>query len=104
MKSRLSRTLVGVVLAICFLCPMIEMFDCWDHTLQTGCDSEYALVIVALCVGVAYSFIRFIKLPVTQCVSEILLTPVQTAFLSARFSFVSALFSVTSPPPLEIRI
>jgi len=28
--------------------------------MQTGSDTEYALVVLALCVGVAYSFARFI--------------------------------------------
>lgn len=29
-----------------------------DHTIQTGNDTEYALVILAVCVGVAYTFAR----------------------------------------------
>jgi len=28
--------------------------------MQTGNDTEYGLVVLALCVGVAYSFARFI--------------------------------------------
>ena len=42
------------------------MFDQWDHTLQTGDDTEYTFVVLALCVGVAYSlkwFIPRITLP-----------------------------------------
>jgi hypothetical protein len=104
MRSKFPRTLVGLVLAVCFVCPIIEMFDYWDHTIQTGSDTEYALVLLALCVGMAFSFARFIKLPVARCVSEILFTPVQIAFLSAQFSFTSLLFYLTTPPPLEIRI
>ena len=34
---------------------MIELFDQWDHTLQTGNDTEYTLVVLALCVGFAFS-------------------------------------------------
>jgi hypothetical protein len=44
MKSRFSRGVITLVLAICFVCPLIEMFDHWDHTIQTGNDTEYALV------------------------------------------------------------
>lgn len=51
---------VEIVLLICLVCPLVEMFDHWDHTLQTGNDTEYALVVLALCVGVAYSIARFI--------------------------------------------
>ena|ERR1035437_3384525 len=58
MRSRASSMTVTLVLAICFVCPLIEIFDQWDHTLQTGDDTEYALIVLALCVGVAYSIAR----------------------------------------------
>jgi len=29
-----------------------ELFDHWDHTLQTGSDVDYTVVIIAACVGV----------------------------------------------------
>jgi hypothetical protein len=60
MPAKITRVVVEVVLLICVICPLVEMFDRWDHTLQTGNDSEYALVVLALCVGVAYSIARFI--------------------------------------------
>jgi hypothetical protein len=47
-------------IAICLICPLIRTLDNWDHTIQTGNDTEYALVALALCVGVAYSFARFV--------------------------------------------
>jgi len=50
-----------VVLFTCLVCPLVEMFDHWDHTIQTGNDIEYALVILALCVGVAYTFTRIVS-------------------------------------------
>jgi hypothetical protein len=49
-----------LVLFASLVCPLAEMFDHWDHTLQTGNDTEYALVLVAMCVGCAYSFARLI--------------------------------------------
>ncbi len=42
-----------LVLAAAFACPILEMFDHWDHTAKTGKDTESALVIVALCAGTA---------------------------------------------------
>ena len=60
MRSRASRIAVTLVLLICFVCPLVETFDNWDDTIQTGNDTEYALVVLALCVGVSYSFARFI--------------------------------------------
>lgn len=34
------------------------MFDHWDHTAQTGNDTEYTFVILGLCVGAVYAFVR----------------------------------------------
>ena len=106
MRSRSSRMTVTLVLLICLVCPLLETFDSWDHTIQTGNDSEYALVVLALCVGVAYSFARFIF---TSSVLRFLArnvsaASVQTSFLSRPWSFTLLLFSDTSPPPLALRI
>ena len=60
MRTRASRIIATVILVTCLVCPLVELFDNWDHTVQTGNDTEYALVVLALCVGVAYSFARFI--------------------------------------------
>jgi hypothetical protein len=51
----LRRFAVGVILAVCIGAPILEMVDQWDHTLQDGNDTEVNLVVVALCVGVAFS-------------------------------------------------
>ena len=81
------------------------MFDSWDHTVQTGNDTEYAFVLLALCVGVAYSFVRFIVRhrlagPITGNVFR----PSANSFLSAARDFTSLAFNAISPPPLELRI
>src|SRR6266436_4124356 len=55
MRSRLLHVGTVFILVVCLICPLVELFDHWDHTLQTGNDTEYTLVILALCVGVAYS-------------------------------------------------
>jgi hypothetical protein len=54
MRSRTSQITASIVLLTCLICPLVEMFDNWDHTIQTGNDTEYALVVLALCVGVAF--------------------------------------------------
>ena len=58
--SLVSRITVTLALLTCLICPLVELFDNWDHTIQAGNDTECALLIVALCVGVAYSTARFI--------------------------------------------
>jgi hypothetical protein len=47
-----------LVLLICLVCPVLEIFDHWDHTVQTGNDTEYTFVILALCVGALYTLAR----------------------------------------------
>src|SRR5260370_18620176 len=106
MRSRFRDTVVTLVLAICFVCPFLEMFDHWDHTIQTGHDTEYALVVLALCVGAAYSFSRFIvKSPLVRLITRSFFTSsIQMSSRSTQFSFTSLLFNAISPPPLELRI
>ncbi len=90
-----------LVLAICLVGPLVEVFDNWDHTIQTGNDTEYALVALALCVGVAYSFARFIfrSAPLGFVAKSVFASFAQKSFLSTPWSFSLLLFDVTSPPP-----
>ena len=82
------------------------MFDTWDHTIQTGNDTEYTLVVLALCVGVAYSFARFIfKSALLGFIAKsVFASCAQKYFLSAACGFTLLLFDATSPPPLPLRI
>ena len=94
-----------LVLAICLVSPLVEVFDHWDHTIQTGNDTEYALVLLALCVGVAYSFARFIfsSAPLGFVAKSVFASFAQKSFFSTPWSFSLLLFDVASPPlPLRI--
>ena len=106
MRSRTVRITVTLVLLTCLVCPLVELFDNWDHTVQTGNDTEYALVVLALCVGVAYSFVRFaFKSALLGFVANGAFTScAQKSFFSAPCSFTFLLFDATSPPPLPLRI
>ncbi len=74
MLPRTSKIVATLVLLICFLCPILELFDHWDHTAETGNDTEYTFVIVALCMGVAYAFARLVfTSPTVKGVSDIIL-------------------------------
>ena len=97
--------MVPILLVTCFVCPLVEIFDHWDNTLQTGNDSEYALVIVVLCVGAAYSLAHLIvKRPDIRYASKFPFNAsVQVTSLSTQFSF-NLLLNAISPPPLEIRV
>jgi hypothetical protein len=105
MRSWASRITVTLALLTCLICPLVEMFDHWDHTMQTGNDTEYALVVLALCVGVAYSFARFIvKSALLRFVAKSIFVSIsQKSFQSASCSF-TLLLPATSSPPLPLRI
>src|SRR2546427_10187199 len=55
---RFRSTLAAGLVLICLAGPFVELFDSWDHSAQTGNDTEYTVVVLALCVGVAYSIAR----------------------------------------------
>ena len=105
MPSRASRTIGTLALLTCLICPILETFDTWDPPIQTGNDTEYTLVILALCVGVAYSFARFVmKFPLLGLVAKRVFDPgAQESFLSAP-CFTLLLADAASPPPLPLRI
>ena len=47
------RLIIAAIITLCIGGPIVEMFDRWDDTLQTGNDTEANVVIAALCVGLA---------------------------------------------------
>ncbi len=107
MRSRASRIAATLALLICLVCPLVETLDNWDHTIQTGNDTEYPLVVLALCVGVAYSFARFIfkSSALLDFVAKSVFTSYsQKSSVSAPCSFTFLLFDATSPPSLPLRI
>src|SRR6202011_4788038 len=56
MRLMLSRLMAVTVLGACIVCPLVEVFDRWDHTLQNGNDTEYTFVVLVLCLGGLYLF------------------------------------------------
>jgi hypothetical protein len=106
MRSRTSHVVGTLILSICLICPILEMFDNWDHTLQTGNDTEYTFVLLALCVGMAHSFARFIfKCSLLGSVARsVFTTGVQKLSLYTQCSFTSLIFDEISPPTLALRI
>jgi hypothetical protein len=106
MRSGATRITVTLLLLICLVCPLLETFDHWDHTIQTGNDTEYTLVVLALCVGVAYSFTRFVfKSALLGFVAKsVFASFAQKSFLSTSCGFTLRLSDATSPPPVPLRI
>jgi hypothetical protein len=105
MRSLASRITVTLILLVCLVCPLLETFDHWDRTLQTGNDTEYALVVLALCVGLAYSFARvvFTSSVVRSLGRNLFAASAQSSLLLTLGSFASLFFD-SSSPPLALRI
>ena len=95
-----------LALLTCVICPILETFDNWDPPIQTGNDTEYTLVILALCTGAAYSCSRFIlKSTLLSFIAQgISAFRAQPSFASTPCSFALLLFDAASPPLLPLRI
>jgi hypothetical protein len=105
MRSRASFITATLVLAICFVCQVAEMFDQWDHTLQTGDDTEYTFVVLALCVGVAYSLKWFIpRITLPDFLTEAISFPRSHPLLSALTNWSGVVPIPASPPAAALRI
>jgi hypothetical protein len=106
MRSRASLITVALTLLTCLVCPLVEMFDRWDDTLRTGNDVEYALVVLALCIGVAYLFARLVfRFPLLRSAAELISDssahrPLASAPPAARWVIPIPI----SPPALALRI
>ncbi len=104
-RSRISRAVVTLALLTCLICPVLEMFDRWDHTVQTGQDTEYTFVVLALCVGALYALARLIvmfypSLSATKYISALCCIK-GSLILPTRPMAVAAL---SESPPLNLRI
>jgi hypothetical protein len=99
----LRRFAIGVILAVCVGAPILEMFDQWDRTLQDGNDTEMNLVVVALCVGLAFS----VAGAIIACVRAS--AHAHGGFVLIPESFVTSLPTFAAPipnssPPTALRI
>lgn len=106
MRAGSPRIIVSLVLLICLLCPFLEMFDHWDHTIQTGNDTEYALILIALCVGFACSVARLVFTASARSGMglRVLSEAVEFKSLLSIFRGGIRLASSKSPPLVGLRI
>jgi hypothetical protein len=104
-RSRASFLIALCALAICLSCQVAEIFDQWDHTVQTGSDTEYTFVVLALCVGVAYSLKWFapeISLPRTRTPAAS--RPRLDSLFAALIPQARSVLTPASPPVISLRI
>jgi hypothetical protein len=53
--SVVRRLFIAAIIAMSLGAPVAEMFDRWDQTLRDGNDTEANVIVVALCIGVAFA-------------------------------------------------
>lgn len=86
MTSRFLRWVVLATLVAMLAGHVSELFDRWDHTLRTGKDADYAVVMVAACAGLVLSLARRLV----------------SAFRQAcRIEYFPALHSALPGPPID---
>jgi hypothetical protein len=54
----MSKILVFAVLLTCVICAMSETLDRWDNSFRTGDETESSVLLIALCLGVAFLLVR----------------------------------------------
>ena len=64
-RRRLLQFGAFLLLVVCLCGHIAETFDFWDHTLQTGNEIEYGLVIVALVAGAGFGLVRVAAVAMT---------------------------------------
>lgn len=105
MLPRRARLTAIFLLLTCVLCPVIESLDMWHPAFDDGNDTEFALVIAALCVGVGYMTARLVLKSerAGSSFSSILANPFDDFFAFVP-GFHSLQLAATSPPVLALRI
>lgn len=98
MMGKILRCLALVTLAAMLAGHVSELFDHWDHTLRTGKDADYAVVMVAGCAGFVFAVAKRLLARAR------VLQPVERLPLSMGCLFSPAIFAEISPsgpsPPL----
>jgi len=106
-KPALRTIVAATVLLTSFVCPVVELFDRWDRTPQTGQDTEFVFMILALCIGAVYLLAslmaqdRRLAAAITR-VSDSSVQPSSVRFPSRTFG-LSVLIPI-SPPASALRI
>ena len=106
MRSRALYLIAALFLFTCLVSPLVEMFDDWDHTLQTGNDTVYTFVVLGLCIGASYTLVRAALGLIASSRSQRARTPhgfLEAFSVSSLGRIIKASLSA-SPPLTALRI
>lgn len=106
-KPALRTIVAATVLLTSFVCPVVELFDRWDRTPQTGQDTEFVFMILALCVGAVYLLAtlmaqdRRLAAAITRVSDS---SPQRSSVRAASRAFGLSVLIPISPPAAALRI
>ena len=106
MRKLILYGVVVLLLVTCLVCPVMQTFDRWDHELQTGQDTEAAMVVVALCLAVTFALVQALLRisPALWSVTH----KITCSALTYSFQFLAGaatgVLIFSSPPPTTLRI
>jgi len=66
MAKKTLKLVVFAVLVVWLSWPIVELFDNWDKQAPSGDDTQYSIIVLGLCVGAAYVFLRRTRLFITE--------------------------------------
>src|ERR1700682_5508795 len=89
-----------LLLLVCLCGHIAETFDFWDHTLQTGNDIEYSLVMVALVAGAGFGLAH----AVAVLMPTVSLTGCLLSFVVSSSCAPPPVASTGYSPPQPLRI
>jgi hypothetical protein len=101
MRPKFIRFGAMLILTLCLLGHVAEIFDHWDNTLETGNDTEYSTIIVALIAGAVLGLARIATLAlgaVPATFDHLCL------FVATSPSSPNPVVSINSSPPLSLKI
>src|SRR5215475_4436364 len=98
MRRTLLRWSVLVALGLILCGHLTELFDRWDHTLTTGNDVDYSIVLLAASAGLAVLVAKHLISLLGRSTED--QSPIDASSAVFAVSFCSSFDCGLSPPPL----
>lgn len=98
MHRAVIRIVVVSVMAICFVCPILQMLDHWDRGETKGKDTESTACLVALSVGLAIPVANPAFKTAVFAQREICDT--DCSFFAGQLAVVSTFIPASQSPPV----
>src|SRR5215468_7104231 len=104
-RSRIVHAVATLTLLSFLVCPVVQMFDHWDHELKTGQDTEYTFMLVTLCAGAVCALAKLIVAFFPGRTATRVTADLRRAHLPTVPSVqIAALSLLPESPPLSLRI